>query len=158
MRNFIKGKLLKSLDTEQFRPSIAALCIHTIAAIEVPKNMWPDLMEKLTQKIRFPVTQEMLESSLCALCYLCEEEDIDASFFEASSFELLTAIRDILKQVSSEQIQLKALAVLDKAFKFSASFFQLANQRHYIIQVTILDQDQESVVHHTSQPFYPVDL
>ena len=49
VRLYTKNNVLGSLGTESFRPSAAAQCIQLIAMVELPKQMWPNLLTTLVQ-------------------------------------------------------------------------------------------------------------
>lgn len=54
VRLYTKNNVLGSLGTESFRPSAAAQCIQLIAMVELPKQMWPNLLTTLVQVSQSP--------------------------------------------------------------------------------------------------------
>ncbi len=44
-RNYVKANVLGSLGSEGYRPSAAAQCVQYIAVVELPQNMWPNLIQ-----------------------------------------------------------------------------------------------------------------
>jgi hypothetical protein len=53
--------------------STSAVVIGTIAAVEVPKKMWPDLIQSLITNIAQARSSDAKQSSYEALGYVCEE-------------------------------------------------------------------------------------
>lgn len=67
-------QVLDTLGTETIRPSSAAQCVAYFACAELPKDLWPDLIEKLTLNVTNPASTEMMkESSLEAIGYICQD-------------------------------------------------------------------------------------
>lgn len=76
MRQLVKQNVLQSLGTENFRPSIAAMCVAAIACAELPTQQWPDVITVLMSNVTNPASTEPLkESSLETLGYVCQDID-----------------------------------------------------------------------------------
>lgn len=66
--------MLEALGTEKTRPSQAAQCVASIACIDIPRNEWPEVIEKLAENVTDSNSTELLkESSLLALGYICQD-------------------------------------------------------------------------------------
>jgi importin subunit beta-1 len=70
----VKRAILSTLasDLREAR-GVAALVVSKIAAIEVPHNMWPELVELLLHNISTSPSKELRQSTFEALGYICEE-------------------------------------------------------------------------------------
>jgi importin subunit beta-1 len=67
-------QVFASLGTEKSRPSTAAQCVSRIACIELPRQLWPDVITNLMSNVTNPVsTPHQREASLEALGYICQE-------------------------------------------------------------------------------------
>ena len=83
--------MLGTLGTEIKSPSSAAQCVAYIAAIELPQNQWPELLDYLVNNvINDSSTELQKESSLDAIGYICEE--ISPEVLALKSNSILTAI------------------------------------------------------------------
>ena len=51
MRAYIKSNIVAALGSEGYRPSAAAQCIQCVAVVELPRNLWPDLMQVLVNNV-----------------------------------------------------------------------------------------------------------
>lgn len=70
----VKRAVLSTLasDLREAR-GVAALVIAKIAAIEVPHNMWPELVELLLHNISTSQSKDLQQSTFETLGYICEE-------------------------------------------------------------------------------------
>lgn len=66
--------MLATLGTETTKPSSAASCIAGIASAELPRQLWPELMEHLCQITLNKESNDMMkEASLEAIGYICQD-------------------------------------------------------------------------------------
>ncbi len=64
---------MSTLGTEATRPSTAAQVLSTIAIMELPHNLWPDVMSQLDGLLRLPaVTENLRVAVLETIGYICE--------------------------------------------------------------------------------------
>ncbi len=62
-----------TLGTESFRPSAAAQCVQLIAMVELPRGLWPGLIQTLVHNVTNPASTEIVkESTLQAVGYICQ--------------------------------------------------------------------------------------
>ena len=54
IRGYIKNNILTALGSESYRPSAAAQCVQCVAVVELPRNLWPDLMRILVTNVTNP--------------------------------------------------------------------------------------------------------
>ena len=72
VRTYIKNNCIETLGTETKRPSQAAQCVGHIACAELPRNLWPDCINRLMINVTDTNATEMLkESSLETIGYIC---------------------------------------------------------------------------------------
>lgn len=45
VKDYVKTNILGALGSEGYRPSAAAQCIQYVAVVELPRNMWPNLIQ-----------------------------------------------------------------------------------------------------------------
>lgn len=67
-------QVLGTLGTENHKHRSAAQCVAYIAAVELPRNLWPQLIVSLVANVTSPQSTEQLkEASLDAIGYICED-------------------------------------------------------------------------------------
>ena len=125
MRSYIKNNILNALGTEGYRPSAAAQCVQCVAVVELPRNMWPNLMQVLVPNVTNPGSTEMIkEATLEALGYICQDIQ-DHSCLEAKSNEILTAIVHGMKRDEpSSHVRLAATNALFNSLEFTRANFE----------------------------------
>ena len=158
MRAYIKSNIVSALGSEGYRPSAAAQCIQCVAVVELPRNLWPDLMQVLVNNVTSPTSSEMIkEATLEAIGYICQDIQ-EHGCLEAKSNEILTAIVHGMKRDEpSPHVRLAATNALFNSLEFTrANFekdvskpkssqlltsilrlclFNLQTERHFIMQV-----------------------
>jgi importin subunit beta-1 len=134
VRNYIKQNVVKALGTENSRPSSAAQCVACIAIAELPQNLWPELIPRLTQNVTNPnSTERVKESTLTAIGYICE--DIDPDHLVSQSNNILTAIvHGMRKDEPSNHVKLAATNALHNSLEFTKANFVIDSERHFIMQ------------------------
>ena len=74
IRNYVKANVLGSLGSENYRPSAAAQCVQYIAVVELPQNLWPNLIQILVSNVTNPTSTEMCkEATLECIGYICQD-------------------------------------------------------------------------------------
>jgi importin subunit beta-1 len=69
--------VVNTLGTESFRPSAAAQCVQLIAMVELPRALWPGLIQNLVGNVTNPNSTEIVkESTLQAIGYICQVRNI----------------------------------------------------------------------------------
>lgn len=135
IRTYIKANVLGSLGTEGYRPSAAAQCVQYIAVVELPQNMWANLIQILVNNVTNPTSTEMCkEATLECIGYICQ--DIDDRCLEDKTNEILTAIVHGMKRdVTSNHVRLAATNALLNSLEFTRANFEKETERHFIMQV-----------------------
>jgi importin subunit beta-1 len=123
-RNGIKENVLNTIGTENIRPSSAAQCVAYIACAELPHNLWPDLIDRLTTiMIKGPSTEMMREATLEAIGYICQ--DIDPEILQPQSDIILTAIvQGMRKDEPCNNVRLAATTALLNSLEFTRANFE----------------------------------
>ncbi|XP_040568978.1 importin subunit beta-1 isoform X2 [Lepeophtheirus salmonis] len=135
VREYVKRNVVGALGMEGYRPSAAAQCVQHLAEIELPKNLWPDLIGILVENVTNQNSTEMLrESALEALGYICQEND--SQWLESKSNQILTAIvHGMKKDEPSSHVRLAATNALLNSLEFTRANFDKEAERHFIMQV-----------------------
>jgi importin subunit beta-1 len=132
IKSQIKAGISKTLASPQIEARrTAAQVIAKIAHIELPRNLWPDLIQNLLQNMQ---TNEdyLKQATLEALGYICEE--IEADVLKLQANEILTAVCKGIKDPNNE-IKVAGLASLNNALEFVKGNFEKEVERNYIMQV-----------------------
>ena len=147
MRAYIKSNILSALGSEGYRPSAAAQCVQCVAVVELPRDLWPDLMGFLVGNVTNPSSTEMVkEATLEAIGYICQDIQ-DPRCLEAKSNKILTAIVHGMKRPGrSPHVRLAATNALLNSLEFTrANFdkdvsFREFFKRYNAITKTFLDR------------------
>ena len=125
IRAYIKNNIVTALGSEGYRPSAAAQCVQCVAVVELPHNLWPDLMQVLVSNVTGPSSTEMVkEATLEALGYICQDIQ-DHRCLEAKSNEILTAIVHGMKRDEpSPHVRLAATNALLNSLEFTRANFE----------------------------------
>jgi len=136
MRNYIKNNILNAIGSEGYRPSAAAQCVQCVGVVELPRNMWPNLMSVLVNNVTNTSSTETLkEATLEAIGYICQDIQ-DHLCLEAKSNEILTAIVHGMKRDEpSSHVRLAATNALFNSLEFTRANFEKETERHFIMQV-----------------------
>lgn len=135
IRTYVKTNIVGSLGTEGYRPSAAAQCTQYVAVIELPRNLWPNLIQVLVENVTNPSSTEMCkEATLEAIGYICQ--DIDQRCLEERTNEILTAIVHGMKSSEpSNHVRLAATTALLNSLEFTRANFDKEQERNFIMQV-----------------------
>lgn len=135
VRSTIKINTLNSLGTETGRPSASSQCIAYIAAIELPHNLWPNLIKLLTEHATRKESDEQIKvANLEAIGYICQE--VPPELLISESNQILTAIvNNMGKAEPSTNVRLTATNALLNSLEFTKANFDTEQERHYIMQV-----------------------
>jgi importin subunit beta-1 len=135
VRAYIRNNCLETLGSETKRPSQAAQCVGYIACAELPRNLWPDCINRLMINVTDPNASETLkESSLEAIGYICQ--DINPEILEGQSNQILTAIVNGMRnEEPSDHVRLAACNALLNSLEFTRNNFSKEMERNYIMQI-----------------------
>jgi len=112
----------------------ASRVIGKIAAIELPRNQWTELIGVLLGNMTSNPTDNLKQATLEALGYICE--DINPSILESRSNEILTAVvQGMRKEELNNEVKLAATNALYNSLEFARNNFENETERNYIMQV-----------------------
>ncbi|KAK0802093.1 karyopherin Kap95 [Friedmanniomyces endolithicus] len=133
----VKDYALQTLSSSDNRAGLsAAQFIASIAAIELPREQWPQLMGILVENVGSgnPRTKQ---SSLTTIGFICESEDQDLrDSLAAHSNAILTAVvQGARKEEPNNDIRNAAITALGDSLEFVRTNFENEGERNYIMQV-----------------------
>ncbi|KAI3428693.1 hypothetical protein D9Q98_007516 [Chlorella vulgaris] len=139
MRKQVKLNLLATLGTQGDAGHTAALVIAKVAAIEVPRKQWPELIEALLANMgATPSSRELRQSTLEALGYTCEElgnlDDDFLSQLEVNSI-LTAVVQGMRKEEPEVDVRHAATVALQNALTFAHNNFSNDSERNYVMQI-----------------------
>ncbi|KAJ5819218.1 hypothetical protein N7474_004809 [Penicillium riverlandense] len=143
----VKELALKTLHSADTRAgNAAATLIVSIAAIELPRNEWQDLMGILVQNVASG-TDALKQSSLAAIGFICESQDPDLrQSLTAHSNAILTAVvQGARREEQNMDVRFAAIAALSDAVEFVRSNMENEGERNYIMQVVCEATQAEEV-------------
>lgn len=136
-KNQVKELTLKTLASKDMRAShSAAQFIVSIAAIELPRNEWPELMNTLVQNVSSG-TDVLKQASLVTIGYICESTDpeLRESLVEYSNAILTAVVQGARREESNMDVRNAAIAALSDSVDFVRSNMENEGERNYIMQV-----------------------
>jgi importin subunit beta-1 len=128
---------LKTLTSTDTRAGAgAAQFVASIAAIELPRNQWPDLMEHLVKSVANG-SDTHKQAALTAIGYICEWNDVELrEVLSSHSNAILTAVvQGARKEEANPDVRNAAITALSDCLEFVRSNFEDEGERNYIMQV-----------------------
>jgi importin subunit beta-1 len=113
-----------------------AQVVAAIAAIELPRDQWPDLMHALVRNVS-EGTQHQKQASLTAIGFICESQDTDLrnSLVKHSNAILTAVVQGARKEETNKDVRLAAITALGDSLEFVGNNFKNEGERNYIMQV-----------------------
>ncbi|KAE8142618.1 armadillo-type protein [Aspergillus pseudotamarii] len=133
----VKELALKTLDSKDARAGqSAAQFIVSIAAIELPRSEWPELMNVLVQNIANGSNQ-LKQASLITIGFICESQDADLreSLTTHSNAILTAVVQGARREETNMDIRYAAIKALSDSVDFVRSNMDNEGERNYIMQV-----------------------
>ena len=133
----MKSLALKTLGTKDARAGqSAAQFIASIAAIEVPRNQWPQLMLTLVNNVEEGDVHAK-QASLTAIGFICETEDAELrdTLAQHSNAILTAVVQGARKEEPNNDVRNAAITALSDSLEFVRSNFENEGERNYIMQV-----------------------
>lgn len=114
----------------------AAQVIASIAAIELPRNQWNELMSSLVKNVSEGADHQK-QASLTTIGYICESQDAELRLaLTAHSNPILTAVvQGARKEENNLEVRLAAITALGDSLEFIDNNFKHEGERNYIMQV-----------------------
>jgi len=133
----IKQLALETLSSTNAQAGAAtAQVVAAIAAIELPRNQWPDLMTLLVRNVS-EGTQHQKQSSLTTIGFICESQDTELrnSLVTYSNAILTAVVQGARKEEPNTEVRLAAITALGDSLEFVGNNFKHEGERNYIMQV-----------------------
>ncbi|TKA63899.1 hypothetical protein B0A55_10942 [Friedmanniomyces simplex] len=133
----VKDFALQTLSSSDNRAGLsAAQFIASIAAIELPREQWPQLMQILVENVGTGNPQTK-QSSLTTIGFICESEDQDLrdSLAQHSNAILTAVVQGARKEEPNNDIRNAAITALGESLEFVRTNFENEGERNYIMQV-----------------------
>ncbi|KAI9665277.1 MAG: karyopherin beta [Trizodia sp. TS-e1964] len=137
VRNMLKELSLRALQSSDSKAgSSAAQFIASIAAIELPRDLWPQLMTTLVQNVSSGSTN-LKQASLTAIGFICESSDQDLrdSLTQHSNAILTAVVQGARKEEENQDVRHAAISALGDSLEFVRTNFDNEGERNYIMQV-----------------------
>ncbi|KAJ4298508.1 karyopherin Kap95 [Collariella sp. IMI 366227] len=133
----IKQLALETLSSTNAQAGQAtAQVVAAIAAIELPRNQWPDLMHALVRNVS-EGSQHQKQASLTTIGFVCESQDTELrnSLVGHSNAILTAVVQGARKEEPNGEVRLAAITALGDSLEFVGNNFKHEGERNYIMQV-----------------------
>ncbi|KKA27570.1 hypothetical protein TD95_001451 [Thielaviopsis punctulata] len=133
----IKVMTLETLASSNSQAGAAAAqVIAAIAAMEMPREQWQDLMPALVKNVS-EGADHLKQASLTSIGYICESQDpeLRASLVQHSNAILTAVVQGARKEEPNAEVRLSAITALGDSLEFVGSNFKHEGERNYIMQV-----------------------
>ena len=137
VKGSVKGLALQTLASKDSRAGqSAAQFVASIAAIEIPRNEWPELMPALVQNVG-EGEDHLKQASLVTIGYVCESEDTELrdSLVQHSNAILTAVVQGARKEETNLDVRYAAIVALSDSLEFVRTNFENEGERNYIMQV-----------------------
>jgi len=137
VKSNVKQQALNTLASANTKAGQAtAQFIAAIAAIELPRNEWPELMPHLVQSVSSG-TDSHKQACLTTIGYICEWSDGELrDHLSAHSDSILTAVvTGARKEEPNNDVRNSAITALSDSLEFVRANFENEGERNYIMQV-----------------------
>ena len=137
MKGSVKNLALQTLASRDGRAGQSAgQFIASIAAIEIPRNEWPELMPTLVKNVG-EGEDHLKQASITTIGYICETEDIQLrESLTGHSNSILTAVvQGARKEEVNLDVRNAAITALSDSLEFVRTNFDNEGERNYIMQV-----------------------
>jgi importin subunit beta-1 len=114
----------------------AAQLIASIAAIEIPRDQWPELMATLVENVG-QGNDSQKQASLTTIGYICDTDDIELreALAHHSNAILTAVVQGARKEETNSDVRVAAIQALSDSIEFVRSNFDNEGERNYIMQV-----------------------
>ncbi|RFU30665.1 hypothetical protein B7463_g5675, partial [Scytalidium lignicola] len=114
----------------------AAQVVSSIAAIELPRDQWPELMATLVRNVG-EGADHLKQASLTTIGFICEsqEPELRNSLVQHSNAILTAVVQGARKEEANNEVRLAAIYALGDSLEFVDSNFKNEGERNYIMQV-----------------------
>lgn len=140
LKNQIREALLQTMQMEpQDVRHTAAMVLAKVAAIDLPRQEWPNLISVLLANMSSPTPHHgVRQATLEALGYICEEMgSIESEVLapEQINMILTAVVAGMRPEETSPDARLAATTALQNAIEFAQHNMENEQERNYIMQV-----------------------
>jgi len=140
LKNQIREALLATMQMEpQDVRHTAAMVLAKVAAIDLPRQEWPNLISVLLANMSSPTPDHgVRQATLEALGYICEEMgsmESDVLAPEQINMILTAVVAGMRPEETSADARLAATTALQNAIEFAQHNMENEQERNYIMQV-----------------------
>lgn len=141
----VRYSILSTLNSDDIKAgSTAAQVIAAIAAIDIPRNEWGDLIQALLENVTKSNKPNLKQASLQTIGYTCEL--ISPEILASQSNSILTAVvNGAVKEEPSQEVRLAAIQALTNSLEFTKANFDQEGERNYIMQVVCEATQSENI-------------
>ena len=115
-----------------------SLVIPAVAAVDLPRNVWPDLIPTLLHNMTItPVRTSLQRSTLETIGYICEELGEQSDFNlppEVVDRMLAAIVRGMVDESGDVSVRLAATQAMCNALEFTEKNFNNEQERNFIMQ------------------------
>ncbi|KAF5983745.1 putative KAP95 protein [Fusarium bulbicola] len=136
-KNRVKELTLQTLNSSNTQAGTAAAqVISSIAAIELPRDQWNDLLPFLVKNVSEGADHQK-QSSLTTIGYICESQDAElrGALVTHSNAILTAVVQGARKEETNIEVRLAAITALGDSLEFVGNNFKHEGERNYIMQV-----------------------
>ncbi|KZZ96077.1 Armadillo-type fold protein [Moelleriella libera RCEF 2490] len=133
----VKQLTLQTLSSSNAQAgNAAAQVLSSVAAIELPRSQWDDLMPFLVKNVTNGADHQK-QASLTAIGYICESSDaqLRMALISHSNAILTAVVQGARKEETNNEVRLAAITALGDSLEFVSSNFKHEGERNYIMQV-----------------------
>jgi importin subunit beta-1 len=107
-----------------------------VAAIEIPRNQWPELMPALVESVG-QGTDSQKQASLTTIGFICDTDDMELreALGHHSNAILTAVVQGARKEETNNDVRVAAINALSDSIEFVRSNFDNEGERNYIMQV-----------------------
>ena len=136
-KNTVKQLTLQALGSQnRVAGQAAAQSVAAIAAIDIPKQQWPELMPALVENVG-QGDDHLKQASLQTIGFICESDELDlrVSLIQHSNAILTAVVQGARKEEQNLEVRLAAINSLSDSLEFVRTNFENEGERNYIMQV-----------------------
>ena len=133
----VKASALQTLTSHDARAGqSSAQFIASIAAIELPRKEWPELMQTLVKNVGSG-NDHNKQASLTTIGFICETDDqeLRESLAQHSNAILTAVVQGARKEETNGDVRNAAITALGDSLEFVRTNFENEGERNYIMQV-----------------------
>ena len=137
MKKEVRSLALQTLQSSDTRAGQSSgQFIASIAAIELPRNEWPELMPTLVENVGTG-GDHTKQASLVTIGFICETDDLQLrqALGQHSNSILTAVVQGARKEEPNIEVRNSAVSALSDCLEFVRTNFENEGERNYIMQV-----------------------